>query len=75
MESVGSVEHHACGVSSFLLTILFVVLFYPVLVSLTLPLEVLATTALVSVAVLVWCLGWVGFELLWEWRAGRWSRS
>ena len=68
---VGSVEHHLCGVGSLLLAIAFAVLFYPLLVSLALPLEALATTALVSTVVLVWCVGWVGFELLWEWRAGR----
>ena len=71
---VGAVEHHLCGVGSLLLTVVFAVLFYPLLVALALPLEALATTALVSAVVLVWSVGWVGFELLWEWRSGRWSR-
>ena len=71
---VGSVEHHLCGVGSLLLAVGFAVLFYPLLVALALPLEALATTALVSAVVLVWSVGWVGFELLWEWRSGRWSR-
>ncbi len=48
---------------------------YPVLVAVTGSLGMLATTAIVSTVVLVWGLGWIGFELLWEWRAGRWQRA
>lgn len=72
---VGSVEHYLCGAGSFFLTVGFAILFYPYLVSLTAQLEMLATTALVSTLVVIWAIGWIGFELLWEWRAGRWSPS
>lgn len=64
-------EHYSCGVCSLLLTAVFALLFYPLLVSMTLPLGILTTTAILSTVVLVWGLGWIGFELLWEWRAGR----
>lgn len=69
--TVASFEHYSCGVCSFLLAAVFALLFYPLLVSMTLPLGMLATTAILSTVVLVWGLGWIGFELLWEWRAGR----
>lgn len=68
---IGSIEHHLCGAGGLLLAIMLTVLFYPLLVSLALGLEMLATTALVSVVVLVWCIAWIGLELLWEWQAGR----
>lgn len=70
-KTVGSSKHYICSVGSFLFTAMFTVLFYPLLVSLAVPFGILATTALVSVVIVVWCLGWIGFELLWEWRAGR----
>ncbi|WP_256686230.1 hypothetical protein [Halococcus qingdaonensis] len=53
------------------MAIVLTVLFYPLLVSLALGLEMLATTALVSAVVLVWCLAWIGLELLWEWQTER----
>ena len=68
---IGSVEHHLCGAGALLLAIVLAALLYPVLVSFVLGLEMLATTALVSAVVLVWCLAWIGFELLWGWHVGR----
>lgn len=70
-KTVGSSKHYICSGGSFLFTVMFTVLFYPLLVSLAVPFGILATTALVSVVIVVWCLGWIGFELLWEWRSGR----
>lgn len=70
-ERIGSIEHHLCGAGGLLLAIVLTALFYPLLVSLTLGLEMLATTALVSAVVLVWCLAWIGLELLWGWHVGR----
>jgi hypothetical protein len=69
--TVRPLEHYSCGVVSLLFAGVLVSVFYPLLVSLTTPLGMFATTALVSVAVLVWGFGWIGAELLWEWRAGR----
>jgi hypothetical protein len=69
--TVEPLEHYACGALSLLVAGVLTVLFYPLLVSLTMPLGMFATTALVSLAVLVWGVGWIGAELLWEWRAGR----
>lgn|GEM_PF-5134596 len=57
--------------SSLLLAVLLVWLFYAPLVSIMVPLGTIATTAIVMTVVFVWGLGWIGFELLWEWRAGR----
>ncbi len=68
---IGSLEHHLCGAGGLLVAIVLTVLFYPLLVSLALGLEMLATTALVSAVVLVWCLAWIGLELLWEWQTER----
>lgn len=47
------------------------IVLYPVLVSVMSPLGLFTTTALVTTVALVWGVGWIGFELLWEWRAGR----
>jgi hypothetical protein len=69
--TVQPLEHYSCGAISLLFAGVFTVMFYPLLVSLTTPLGMFATTALVSMAVLVWGVGWIGAELLWEWRAGR----
>lgn len=73
-ESVRPLEHYTCAIGSLVVAIVLATLLYPLLVSLTWSLGILATTAIVSTVVLVWGLGWIGFELLWEWRAGRWQR-
>lgn len=65
-------EHYSCGVVSLLFAGVLMLVFYPLLVSLTVPLGMLATTALVAIVAFVWSVGWIGAELLWEWRTGRW---
>ena len=74
VKGVRPLEHYACGVGSLVFAVVLAALLYPLLVSLTWSLGILATTAIVSTVVLVWGLGWIGLELLWEWRAGRWQR-
>jgi hypothetical protein len=69
--NVRPLEHYSCGAISLLFAVVFVSVLYPLLVALTTPLGMFATTALVSIAALVWGAGWIGAELLWEWRAGR----
>ena len=46
-------------------------LLYPLLVALTRPLQLLASTAIVFVLVFLWLLIWLAIEVAWEWRAGR----
>ena len=65
-------EHYSCGIVSFLLVGVLTIAFYPLLVSITMPLGMFATTALVAIVAFVWSVGWIGAELLWEWRTGRW---
>ncbi|MGN8213580.1 hypothetical protein [Halococcus salifodinae] len=74
VEGVRPFEHYACAVGSLVIAVVLGALLYPLLVSLTWSLGILATTAIVATVVLVWGLGWIGLELLWEWRAGRWQR-
>lgn len=69
--TVGPVEHYSCGLAGLLATAVVVVLFYPSLVSVTRPLYLLSSVALVSVVITTWVLVWLSFELVWEWRAGR----
>ena len=71
--TVGWTEHHTCAVGGLVLAIALSGLLYPVLVALTESFGVLSTTALVATVIVVWSLGWIGLELLWEWRAGRWQ--
>lgn len=68
---VGPLEHYSCGVISLLFVGVLTVALYPLLVSITMPLGIFATTALVLTVAFVWGTGWIGAELLWEWRAGR----
>ena len=74
VESVRGFEHYTCAVGSLVVAVVLAAVLYPLLVSLTWSLGILATTAITSTVVLVWGLGWIGLELLWEWRAGRWQR-
>lgn len=65
-------EHYSCGLISLLFVGVLTVAFYPLLISITMPLGIFATMALVSMAAFVWSVGWIGAELLWEWCTGRW---
>lgn len=73
--TVGWTEHHSCGLGGFVLAVAVSALLYPVLVALTESFGVLSTTVLVSTVVVLWALGWIGLELLWERRAGRWQTA
>ena len=68
---VRPLEHYSCGVISLLFVGVLTVALYPLLVSITMPLGIFATTALVLTVAVVWGIGWISTELLWEWRAGR----
>jgi hypothetical protein len=46
-------------------------LLYPLLVSVTRPLQLLSSTAIVFALVFLWFLLWLAIEIAWEWRAGR----
>jgi hypothetical protein len=46
-------------------------LFYPVLVAVTRPLQLLSSTAIAFVLVFLWLLTWLAIEIVWEWRSGR----
>lgn len=70
--AVRPLEHYSCGVVSLLFIGMLTVVLYPVLVSIMMPLGMFATTALVLTVAFIWGIGWIGAELLWEWRAGRW---
>lgn len=70
-ETVGAVEHYSCGLAGLLATAVALVFVYPALVSMTRPLYLLSSVALVSIVVTAWVLAWLSFELVWEWRAGR----
>lgn len=72
---VSVVEHAACCAAGLGAAVLCLVLFYPALVAATRPLHVLSSTAIVFALAWVWLLVWVGVELAWEWRAGRFAAS
>lgn len=62
-------------VCSLLASILGLFVFYHSLVSLTQPLYVLSTTAIVVVFLTVWALLWMLLQTVLEWRAGRLSAA
>lgn len=68
---IGIVEHSLCGIAGLLCTGLVLALWYPALVTLTEPLYVLSSTALIAIAISVWLLTWLGVEFLREWRSAR----
>lgn len=70
-QTVGAVEHYACGLAGLLATGVVAVLFYPALVSATRPLHLLSSVAIVFVILTAWVLVWLSLEFGWEWRAGR----
>lgn len=65
------VEQYACCLTGLGVMSAIAVLFYPVLVAVTQPLQVLSSTAVVFVLISVWLLAWMGVVVIWEWRAGR----
>jgi hypothetical protein len=71
VETVGTVEHVACGLTGLFVAGVLVTAFYPALVAVTSALRMLSSTALVFVAVGLWFAVWAALELVWEWRAGR----
>ena len=66
--TISTVEHGLCGVAGFLWTGAILALCYPALVTVTQPLYVLSSTALVAIATTTWLLTWLGVELVWAWR-------
>lgn len=74
-ETIGTAEHCLCGLAGALATAGIVAFLYPALVTLTSPLDLLSSTTLVVLLVTTWFMTWFGFELLWEWRAGRLDRA
>lgn len=69
--TVGTVEHCTCGLLAALVTATIVGAFYPALLSVIRPFELLSSTTLVVALAATWILLWLVLELLWEWRAGR----
>ena len=65
------VEQYTCCVTGLVVMCAIAVLFYPVLIAVTQPLQILSSTAVVFVLISVWLLAWVGVVAIWEWRAGR----
>jgi len=70
-ETVGVVEHVLCALSGVVFTGALLVPYYPSLVALTEPLDVLSSTAMVVAVAALWLLVSFSVELAWEWRAGR----
>lgn len=70
-ETVGTVEHCLCGVVGLLCTGAVLAVLYPALVTITRPLSVLSSTAVVAIVATLWLLTSLGVEFVWEWRAGR----
>jgi hypothetical protein len=65
------VEYFACGLLGLVATSLLVLLFYPFLLAVTRPLQMLSSTAIVLLFVVLWTLVWLGIEIVWDWRTGR----
>lgn len=66
--SVDRREHYATGVAGFVLSLVALALWYPLVRDAVAPLAALSSTAIVVVGVVVWASSWYGLELLWEWR-------
>jgi hypothetical protein len=71
VERVGRVEHYSCGAAGLASAVVVVFLAYPLLLTFTRPLQLLSTTAIVFVFVVLWFVTWAAFEVAWEWNAGR----
>jgi len=69
--SVGTAEHCLCGLVGLLCTGVVLALYYPMLVTVTQPLYVLSSTALIAIITTLWLLTWLGAECVWEWRTAR----
>ncbi|GGL67717.1 hypothetical protein [Halocalculus aciditolerans] len=61
--------NYSCALVSFVVTVVVGVLAYPLLVALTRPFTVLATTMLVFALLGILAVTWLALDLLWDWRA------
>jgi protein-S-isoprenylcysteine O-methyltransferase Ste14 len=70
---LGVFEYYASAVAGLVVTGVLVVLVYPALVTVTDPLRMLSSTAIVFAVVLAWLLAWSAVELVWAWGSRRGS--
>lgn len=68
-----ALEYVVCGLVGLAATLVFFWLFYSLLVVGTRGLYLLSSTAIAFALVSMWLLVWIAAEVLWEWRAGRFT--
>lgn len=70
----GGVEYYASAVTGLIVAGLLVGLVYPALVTVTGPLRMLSSTAIVFTIVFAWLLAWAAVEVVWAWSSRRRAR-